>query len=718
MLALGFPASAAVMVGLIIQSTPVTFGAIGTPILVGVSTGLTTEMVQSYVAAGGFGQWTDYLWQIAWRAAVLHAAAGTLIPLIISSFLTGFYGERRSFAEGLKAWKFALFAAFAMTAPYLLVAYFLGPEFPSLIGGLVGLAIVVTAARKGFLVPDEVFDFPQRTRWEKDWMGTMEGEAGEERPGMTLLKAWMPYVLVAALLVLTRMPQVGLKAPLSNIVIGWSDIFGTGLSASVTPLYSPGFIFILVSLAVVALHGMNRPAVGRAWSSAFKQVLGAAPALLFAVPMVRVFINSDGGAAGLASMPLTLATAAANAAGAAWPFFAPWIGALGAFVAGSNTVSNMMFALFQWGVADQIGAIREVVVAAQAVGGAAGNMITVHNVVAASAVVGLAGREGAMIRKTIIPMTYYVLLAGSLAYIWNYGLGLNLGTIVVSDCCWWGSASSCARAARRPCRRRAAPRGCRGMGGMRVSLFITCLADQLFPEVGMATVRLLRHLGVQVDFPEGQTCCGQAIVEQRLPRRGEGPGSHAPRGVRRQRMHRGPVGLVRRHGARPLRRAFPGGNPRCWSGPAGRRRGPMNSPSSWWRCWGWRTWALHTRGRAVYHNGCHMARVLGVTEPPLRLLRRVRGLELAEMARQDLCCGFGGTFSIKQPEISVAMADEKIEHLHATGADLLVGTDPAVPDAAGGPPAPPGAPGCGCCTWRTCWPRGWAWDEQAGCGHD
>ncbi len=432
MLALGFPASAAVMVGLIIQSTPVTFGAIGTPILVGVSTGLTTEMVQSYVAAGGFGQWTDYLWQIAWRAAVLHAAAGTLIPLIISSFLTGFYGERRSFAEGLKAWKFALFAAFAMTAPYLLVAYFLGPEFPSLIGGLVGLAIVVTAARKGFLVPDEVFDFPQRTRWEKDWMGTMEGEAGEERPGMTLLKAWMPYVLVAALLVLTRIPQVGLKAPLSNIVIGWSDIFGTGLSASVTPLYSPGFIFILVSLAVVALHGMNRPAVGRAWSSAFKQVLGAAPALLFAVPMVRVFINSDGGAAGLASMPLTLATAAANAAGAAWPFFAPWIGALGAFVAGSNTVSNMMFALFQWGVADQIGAIREVVVAAQAVGGAAGNMITVHNVVAASAVVGLAGREGAMIRKTIIPMTYYVLLAGSLAYIWNYGLGLNLGTIVLA----------------------------------------------------------------------------------------------------------------------------------------------------------------------------------------------------------------------------------------------------------------------------------------------
>lgn len=432
MLALGFPASAAVMVGLIIQSTPVTFGAIGTPVLVGVSTGLNTEIVQNYVAASGFGQWTEYLGQIAWRAALLHFAAGTLIPLFISSFLTGFYGERRSFVEGLKAWRFALFSAFAMTVPYLLVAFFLGPEFPSLIGGLVGLAIVVTAARKGFLVPAEVFDFPARSRWEKDWMGTMEGEVGQERPGMTLLKAWLPYVLVAGLLVLTRVPQVGLKAPLNNIVIAWPNIFGTSLSASVTPLYSPGFIFILVSLLVVLLHGMKASEVKRAWSSAFRQVLGAAPALLFAVPMVRVFINSDGGASGLASMPITLATAAASAAGAAWPLFAPWIGALGAFVAGSNTVSNMMFALFQWGVADQIGAIREVVVAVQAVGGAAGNMITVHNVVAASAVVGLAGQEGSMIRKTIIPMTYYVLLAGSLAYIWNYGVGLNLGSLVLA----------------------------------------------------------------------------------------------------------------------------------------------------------------------------------------------------------------------------------------------------------------------------------------------
>jgi len=107
-------------------------------------------------------------------------------------------------------------------------------------------------------------------------------------------------------------------------------------------------------------------------------------------------------------------------AGGSWPFFAPWIGALGSFVAGSNTVSNLMFSLFQFSTALRVEAIPAVVVAAQVVGGAAGNMITVHNVVAASATVGLVGREGDLIRKTFIPMTYYCLFAGALSFWFSY----------------------------------------------------------------------------------------------------------------------------------------------------------------------------------------------------------------------------------------------------------------------------------------------------------
>lgn len=422
MLALGFPPLAAVMAGLIAQSTPVTFGAIGTPVLLGISTGLGSEVVREYIAAESLGDWQNYLHYIAVRAALLHAAAGTFIPLFICAFLTRGFGARRSYVEGLQAWPFALFAALAMILPYLAVALLLGPEFPSLLGGLVGLIVVVTAARKGLFVPRRTFDFEPQSQWQPEWSGRLDARSAPAKAAarpMGLAAAWLPYVAVAGLLVLTRLPALGLGPRLQTIRIAWPDILGTGVAAAVEPIYSPGFAFIVVSLAAAALYRTGRRQVSRAAATAWRQVVTAAPALLVAVPMVRVFINTAEGAAGHASMPMTLADGAAGAVGGAWPLFAPWIGALGAFVAGSNTISNMMFALFQWGVAERIGALREVMVAAQAVGGAAGNMITVHNVVAAAAVVGLTGKEGGIIRRVLVPMTFYLLLTGLLAYIWN-----------------------------------------------------------------------------------------------------------------------------------------------------------------------------------------------------------------------------------------------------------------------------------------------------------
>ena len=144
-----------------------------------------------------------------------------------------------------------------------------------------------------------------------------------------------------------------------------------------------------------------------------------------------ILSGNDLNLSGLTSMPLMLAETASTWTGAFWPLLAPWIGALGAFVGGSNTVSNLMFSLFQFSIAQRISVDPAVIVAVQAVGGAAGNMITIHNVVAASATVGLLGREGAIIRKTLLPLTYYCLLAGSLAFLWIYGPGLNTGLLVI-----------------------------------------------------------------------------------------------------------------------------------------------------------------------------------------------------------------------------------------------------------------------------------------------
>jgi lactate permease len=213
------------------------------------------------------------------------------------------------------------------------------------------------------------------------------------------------------------------------------NIFGTAISQDLQPLYLPGFFFIVTVLITYGLHGMSRHQIAETWRISGSQTAGAGVALLFALPLVRVFINSGtefGNDSGISSMPVTLAEGASSIAGGAWPAFAPWIGALGAFVAGSNTVSNLTFSLFQFSTAEQIGVSPEIVVATQAVGGAAGNMITIHNVVAASATVGLLGREGDLIRKTIIPTIYYCLFAGALALVWINGLGVNLGTLLIA----------------------------------------------------------------------------------------------------------------------------------------------------------------------------------------------------------------------------------------------------------------------------------------------
>ncbi len=446
MVGLGFPAMAAVVAGMIIQSTPVSFGAMGTPILVGVSTGLAADPeMASYAQSLGYTDWEEFLGFIGAKVALIHAIAGTFIPLFVAAIMTRYFGAARSFADGFKIWKFALFAAFSMTIPYYLVATTLGPEFPSMFGGMIGLAIVVSAAKAGFLMPkaEEVWDFEPRAKWDLDWTGRLQPGAADPNqaaaaPTMGLLKAWSPYLFVAGLLVMTRLRSLNLESFLrdSNPFITWSwpQIFGSDISASFQPLWSPGSIFILVSLITLFVHGLKIAQYRSAFSSSVKTLIPASAALVFTVPMVQVFINSSGGAAGFEQMPIALAEGVASLTGSAWPFFSTFIGGLGAFVAGSNTVSNMMFSLFQFGVGERILVDPTWIVALQAVGGAAGNVICVHNVVAASAVAGLAGKEGDVIRKTLLPFTYYALLTGAIGYgIVNLSSGIfNLGFIIAA----------------------------------------------------------------------------------------------------------------------------------------------------------------------------------------------------------------------------------------------------------------------------------------------
>ncbi|MBX2822985.1 MAG: L-lactate permease [Rhodothermaceae bacterium] len=425
LVALGFPAMCAVMIGMMVQSTPVTFGAVGTPILVGVTGGLENPELTAQLTEAGL-TFSDYLQLITTNSAIFHGITGTLMPLLMVMMMTRFYGANKSWTEGLSIAPFAIMGGLVFTIPYTLTGAFLGPEFPSLIGSLLGLAVLSFLTKKGVLVPKDTWDFASKPSWPASWMGSIEIEHKETTgDGMPTMKAWMPYVILALLLVMSRLPQLPIGDWLKALTITWPNVFNTGISGSTQPLYLPGTLLLITVFITFFLHKMEASQLRAAFRESSKILLGAGFVLVFTVPMVRIYINSGVNAAALPSMPVAMAEWVATSVGGVWPFFAPSIGAIGAFIAGSNTVSNLMFSLFQFSVAETLAISGVVIVALQAVGAAAGNMIAIHNVVAASATVGLLGQEGATLRKTIIPTLYYVVLVGLLGMIAVYVVGVG-----------------------------------------------------------------------------------------------------------------------------------------------------------------------------------------------------------------------------------------------------------------------------------------------------
>lgn len=415
LVALGFPAMTAVMLGMMVQSTPVTFGAVGTPILIGVQNGLEASALSSIAM-------NDYIQQVTIYSAMLHAIVGTVMPTLMVMMMTRFFGENKSWTEGLSILPFALLGGVAFTIPYFLTGYFLGPTFPSLLGALIGIGIILLAVRYRFLIPDDTWDFPDRIKWPTHWLGNVISENKKSNITLSTFQAWLPYLILVVLLVLTRLPSLGIGEMLKTVSISWNNIFDTTITASTTPLYLPAFMLLVVSLLTILLHRISLKQYQHALHESTITLLSAGFVLVFTVPMVRIYINSGMNDLGMASMPISLAQWVSSHVGEIWPMFAPVIGALGAFIAGSNTVSNLMFTQFQFSVAESLGMTTALIVALQAVGAAAGNMIAIHNVVAASATVGLINQEGAILRRTLLPLIYYLAALGM--------LGLFLVTIL------------------------------------------------------------------------------------------------------------------------------------------------------------------------------------------------------------------------------------------------------------------------------------------------
>jgi L-lactate dehydrogenase complex protein LldE len=194
---------------------------------------------------------------------------------------------------------------------------------------------------------------------------------------------------------------------------------------------------------------------------------------------------------------------------------------------------------------------------------------------------------------------------------------------------------------------------------VRVSLFVTCVNDTLFPQAGHAVVRLLERLGCEVDFPVEQTCCGQMHMNSGYAREGMALARRLGRVFEGAEVVVTPsascAGMVRHH---------------LEDGP------PVFELSEFLiDRLGVEDVGAHFPHRVTFHPTCHSLRELGVGDRPLRLLRAVRGIELVELGEASECCGFGGTFAVKNADVSSAMLADKVRAVLDTGAEVVCAAD-------------------------------------------
>jgi len=368
LVAIGMGPVAAVTAAMLGHIVGVTFGAVGTPVV-------------PMVTASGLEPV-----EISASMALQASVVGWVVPVVVAVLIARSYADHAAQA-GWARWGLPLIAAVAFLVPFLLIAVFVGPELPTLGGAIAGGAVVILLIRR---------------------FAAHESPAADpDAEGMSLAKAMAPYLILVALVLLTRL--VGpLREALQSIELSWSAADGT-FSGSFQPFYHPGTM-LFISFLLGALVQRARPDQLRdSLAGAGRTLIPVAAALMAMLSLARIMVH--------AGMVDAIAAAAADALGGAWPLLAPSVGALGTFVTGSATASNALFSDLQVATAEAIGQDVAVMLGAQGLGAALGNAIAPHNLIAAAAIVALAGRENEILRRTIPVVIPLVLAAGAVALV-------------------------------------------------------------------------------------------------------------------------------------------------------------------------------------------------------------------------------------------------------------------------------------------------------------
>lgn len=391
LVALGFSPIAAATVALISNSVPVPFAAVGTPIAIGL---------------GGISSTAEFFDSIASYITRIDFFAGALMPTIVVFILITFFGKNKTKRDYIEILPWTLLIGYS----YVTIAYFtaiiVGFEFVTIISSISVLLIATLTVKFKILIP------------KKPWVKAFNKKEPIIDSDMSLVRAWSPYFIVIALLIVSRTIPVVKTFFTTFINLSISNILSVdGISSKLLLLYSPGFILIIVAILSVFIQKADKKNIKKAALISVKNVKGAALALLPTLAMVQIFSNSGINISDFVSMPVYLASFLGEYLNSGWIFIAPFIGELGSFITGSATVSTITFSPVQFQIATEYGLNVNLILSLGLLGGAAGNMICVHNVVSVATVVGAEGQEGNIIKKTMLPAILYAILAGLAAVI-------------------------------------------------------------------------------------------------------------------------------------------------------------------------------------------------------------------------------------------------------------------------------------------------------------
>ncbi|EFL77978.1 putative L-lactate permease [Actinobacillus pleuropneumoniae serovar 6 str. Femo] len=373
------------------NSVPVSFGAVGTP---------------TWFGFGSLNLAEAQILEIGSMTALIHAFAALVIPVIALSFIVTWKEIRQNIV-------FVYLSVFACVIPYFFLAQ-VNYEFPSLVGGAIGMFISIFLANKG--------------------VGLAKVENTLDNSSVTakeVAKALLPTGLLIGFLIVTRIQQLPFKAMMNNttawistqlgslgqfeisqgLVFSLKNIFGTTVSANYKLLYVPALIpFVITVLICIPLFALSGSKVKDVFAGSFKQTKNPFIALVGALIMVNLMLVGNDG-----SMVKIIGKSFAAATGEYWTIFASYLGAVGAFFSGSNTVSNLTFGSVQLSTAEITGLSTSLVLALQSVGGAMGNMVCINNIVAVNSVLNIQNQEGAILKKTVLPMFIYGVIAAIVA---------------------------------------------------------------------------------------------------------------------------------------------------------------------------------------------------------------------------------------------------------------------------------------------------------------